>query len=46
MKMRKPEDDVALTDGDGYMVGTSRYEAHLKSSKEQKVVSQLILVNW
>lgn len=37
--MRRPEDDVALTNGDGYMVGIERYTAHLNRAKESDSVS-------
>jgi hypothetical protein len=38
MKMRYPEDDVALADGLAFMVETQPYEEHLKDSKEVKQV--------
>lgn len=36
--MRNPEDDVALTDGDGYMVGCADYEQHLREAPEVREV--------
>jgi hypothetical protein len=36
--MRRPEDDVWLTNGEGYMVEDSRYKKHLAVSKEPKQV--------
>jgi hypothetical protein len=41
LKMKHPEDDVHLTDGDGFMVTDSRYKEHLKVAKEIKQVC-----NW
>jgi len=38
VKMRRPEDDVWLTNGEGYLVEDSRYEKHLGVSKEPKQV--------
>jgi hypothetical protein len=38
MKMRRAEDDVALTDGHGYMTSVTNYEAHLAESIENKEV--------
>jgi hypothetical protein len=38
LKMRRPEDDVALADGTGFMVGDVDYKAHLKVAKEVKEV--------
>lgn len=42
LRMRRPDDDVALTDGSGMMTGTSRYEAHLKVAKESRLVCILL----
>jgi hypothetical protein len=36
--MRRPEDDVALTNGEGYMVEDTRYRKHIAVSKEPKQV--------
>ncbi|KAG1724150.1 uncharacterized protein EDB91DRAFT_1087569 [Suillus paluster] len=36
MNMKNPEEDVSLTDGEGYMVTELPYQAHLKDSKEVK----------
>ena len=38
-KMKKPEDDVHLTDGDGFLVNESLYQEHLKAAVEIKQVS-------
>jgi hypothetical protein len=38
MKMRRPESDVFLTNGAGYMVKTDEYKAHLSCAKEYKEV--------
>lgn len=37
-QMRRPDLDVALTDGDGYCVGVDQYEEHLKAAGEVKEV--------
>jgi len=39
MKMRTPDKDVALTDGQGYVCRDAPYQSHLKSSIETKAVS-------
>ncbi|KAH7919749.1 hypothetical protein BV22DRAFT_1022428, partial [Leucogyrophana mollusca] len=36
MKMKRPEDDVSLTDGEGYMVAEGPYAVHMKASVESK----------
>ena len=41
LKMRNPEDDVGLTDGQGYMVGDEKYQKHIAESVEMKQVSVL-----
>lgn len=38
LKMRRPDDDVALTDGDGYFVSIKDYETHLAETSETKQV--------
>lgn len=38
LKMKHPEDDVHLTNGDGFMVAEGRYKEHLKVAKEIKEV--------
>ena len=38
LKMRKPEDDVALSDGDGFFTSLSDYELHLQETVETKQV--------
>ena len=35
MRMRNPENDVALSDGTGFMVNKSLYESHLKLAVER-----------
>lgn len=40
--MRRPEDDVALIDGEGYMVTDGPYREHLREAVEAKEVKQLI----
>jgi len=37
--MKKPEDDVWLTEGSGYMVENDAYQVHLQSGVEFKEVS-------
>jgi len=39
MNMKSPEDDVALIDGEGYMVTEDPYQVHLKESIEGTEVS-------
>jgi hypothetical protein len=36
MKMRKPEGDVRLVNGEGYMVEEEAYRSHLSSAIETK----------
>ena len=38
IKMRKPELDIMLTNGKGYMVEQLQYEAYLKEAKEPRLV--------
>lgn len=38
MKMKKPQDDVAFTDGEGYMVQDAPYRQHLKETLEAPAV--------
>ena len=38
-KMKRPDDDVHLTDGDGFLVKESLYQEHLKAAVEIKQVS-------
>src|SRR5208283_1054880 len=42
IKMRRPEDDVALIDGEGYMVTDGPYCEHLREAVEAKEVVNLI----
>ena len=39
MNMLNPQDDLGLTDGEGYMTNEAKYEAHLEDAKESKQVS-------
>ena len=41
MKMRRGEEDVALADGTGFMVGEAAYQAHLKSSGQSARIEQM-----
>ncbi|KAI6104906.1 hypothetical protein EV401DRAFT_2060714 [Pisolithus croceorrhizus] len=41
MKMNKPELDVALSDGKGFMVAEVPYQSHLKQSLDSKEVSSV-----
>ncbi|KAM6503384.1 hypothetical protein JOM56_000327 [Amanita muscaria] len=36
MKMKRPEDDVALSDGLGYMVNDKCYQSHIRSAADNK----------
>lgn len=36
LKMRNPADDVFLSDGHGFMVGSQVYEEHLKDARRRK----------
>lgn len=38
MKMRRPENDVALSDGRQFMVSEKRYKRHLNVAVESKTV--------
>lgn len=39
MRMRRPENDIAISDGTGFMVGTERYKTYLAATQEEKRVS-------
>ena len=41
INMRKPDDDIALIDGEGYMVTDGPYREHLKYSVESKEVNNI-----
>ena len=41
IKMKRPDLDVALTNGDGYMVEDSQYKKYLSVAKEPRYVSVL-----
>ena len=45
MRMRKPENDVPLSDGTGFMVSKKPYELHLKSAAERRQVSSIFNVS-
>lgn len=38
MKMRRPDNDVALSDGRQFMVSEKRYKQHLETAVESKTV--------
>lgn len=38
LKSRRPEDDVLLADGTGYMVSPDEYQQHLDVTPDEKVV--------
>jgi len=38
LKMRRPEDDVALRDGGGHMTTKAPYMEHLRTAPESKTV--------
>lgn len=38
LKSRRPEDDVLLADGTGYMVAPDEYQQHLDVTPDEKVV--------
>jgi len=42
LKMKRPEEDIALSPGGRYMVEPQRYEAHLKTGQEIKQVCILL----
>jgi hypothetical protein len=42
MKMKKSEDDVFLSDGEGYMVQSAPYQEHLNTSVETTQVCSLV----
>jgi hypothetical protein len=39
IKMKRPDDDVALTDGNRYFVSVEDYETHLAETPENKQAS-------
>lgn len=43
LKMKNPADDVYLADGHGFMVESKRYEEHIKSANDTRVVCTLNL---
>jgi hypothetical protein len=42
---KRPEDDVWIADGTGFIVSRERYQAHLKVAKEYKEVSLFISID-
>ena len=40
--MRRPEDDVFLSDGNGFLVGKDEYNEHLEISATEKTVRILL----
>jgi hypothetical protein len=45
LKMRQPEEDIALSPGGRYMVEPERYELHLSTGKEIKQVCPFRMIN-
>lgn len=45
MKMKKPENDVPLSDGTGFMVSRMPYELHLKSAVERRQVGAISAIS-
>jgi hypothetical protein len=43
MKMQRPELDVALTDGQGYVVEDATYRQHLQDAVEIKQVGPIVV---
>lgn len=41
MNMKKPENDIALSDGLGYMVENGPYQTHIATAAENKEVGPL-----
>ena len=44
MNMKKPENDVSLSDGLGYMVENLPYQTHITTASETKEVSAWICI--
>jgi len=44
LKQKNDHSDVWLTNGEGFMTNTERYETHLQSAKETKTVSRMLLI--
>lgn len=42
LKMKRPENDVALSPGGRYMVEPTRYQAHLESAVDHREVSKFL----
>jgi hypothetical protein len=43
MRMKKSEDDVFLSDGEGYMVALQPYQQHLQGSSETPQVPTIFI---
>ena len=41
LRMRNPSDDIALSDGHGFMVTSGPYETHLKIANDTREVQHL-----
>lgn len=46
MKMRKPEDDVALSDGLAYMVANGPYENHVSRAADNEEVCNICCLSY
>lgn len=44
VKMRHPENNIGLTNGEGYMVEETTYRTHLSVTKEVKQVCDIALI--
>jgi hypothetical protein len=45
LKQKNDNSDVWLTNGEGFMTNTERYEIHLENAKETKTVSVLLCIS-
>lgn len=45
LKSRRPDLDVLLTDGDGFMVKASMYDAYLKDAEDSKTVGFILCIS-
>ena len=43
LKQKNDASDVWITNGEGFMTNTERYEIHLQNAKETKAVSSIFL---
>jgi hypothetical protein len=46
LKMKRPEEDIALSPGGRYLVEPKRYESHLNTGKEIKQVCLFKTINY